>query len=174
MQLWDTGGREQFRAISPAYYRDAVGGLLVFDITNRQSLDNLSVWLKDAQKYAGPYKPVFILVGNKTDQAIYRKVSKEAALSFATQHDMDYYETSAMNGSNVEEVFHKLTDKILTLVDGEVIKIEEGWRGVKRGKELSHTLSGRSYHIGRRYSTSITLGELSDDDRERNKGCCCC
>ena len=131
------------------YYRDAVGGLLVFDITNRESFANLSVWLNDAQRYAGPYKPVIILVG---DQAIHREVSKEEALSFATQHDMEYYEISARNGSDIEEVFDKLADKILTLVDDGSIRIEEGWRGVKRGQS-HHNLQG-----------PLTLG---DHDRRR-------
>ena len=169
LEVSDTGGQDRFRAIVPMYYRNTVGGLLVFDITNSKSYANLSVWLEDAQSHhAGPYKPVFVLVGNKTDQARQRKVSKEEALSFANQHNMEYYETSAKNGSNIEKVFHKLTDKILTLVDDGSIKIEEGCRGVKRGTELSHTsLSGQSHHIGQRYRTPITLREPSDDDQER-------
>ena len=83
----------------------------------------------------------FILVGNKTDQPGQREVSKEEALSFATQHDMEYYETSAMNGSNIEEVFHKLAEEILSLVDDGSIQIKEGWRGVKRGHS-HHNLQG--------------------------------
>ena len=132
LQLWDTAGLKRFRAIIHPFCRDAVGGLLVFDITNRESFTNLSVWQEEAQRCAGPYKPVFILVGNRADRAIHREVSKEEALSFATQHDMEYYETSAVNGSNIEKVFHKLGDKILTLVDGGLIKIEEGWKGVTK------------------------------------------
>ena len=151
LELWDTAGQDRFRAIIHSYYRNAVGGLLVFDITNRESYDNLSVWLEDAQRNAGPYKPVFILVGNKTDQARQRHVSKKEALRFANKHDMDYYETSAKNGSNIEEVFHKLADKILTLVDSGLIKTEEGWNGVKRGTELQH-------HQGRQH--------------EKQKKCC--
>ena len=168
LELWDTGGQERFRAIVRPYYRDAVGGLLVFDITNRKSLANLSMWLNDAQRYAWPHKPVFILVGNKTDQPRPREVSKEEALSFATLHDMEYYKTSAMNGLNIDEVFHRLAEKILTLVGGG--KIEEGWRGV-RGTELSHTSSsGQSHRNGQGYSEHITLGGHSD--HENRKKCC--
>lgn len=159
LQLWDTAGQDRFRAIVRAYYRNAVGGLLVFDITNRESYANLSAWLEDAQRNAEPHKPVFVLVGNKTDQTRHREVTKEEALFFATQHDMDYYETSAKNGSNVEEVFHKLADRIYTLVEDGLIKIEEGWDGVKKGTELSQTSSsGRSHRNGGGYSTTITLG----------------
>ena len=168
LELWDTGGQERFRAITCSYYRDAVGGLLVFDITNRESLANLSEWLEDAQRYAGPHKPIFILVGNKADQDIHREVSKEEALSFATQRDIDYCETSAMNGSDIEKVFHKLANKILTLVGGG--KIKKGWRGV-RGTELSHTSSsGQSHRNSQGYSERITLGGHSD--HENRKKCC--
>jgi small GTP-binding protein len=163
LQLWDTAGQDRFRAIVRAYYRNAVGGLLVYDICNRESFANLGVWLEDAQRNAEPHKPVFVLVGNKTDQSKHREVTKEEAGLFATRHGMDYYETSAKNGSNVDEVFHRLAKKIYALVDDGVIRIEEGWDGVKRGTELSHTSSNYSQHrnggmSGQKYSTTITLG----------------
>ena len=128
LQVWDTGGQDRFRSIVHSYYRNAVGGLLVFDITHRESFNNLYMWLHDAECYAGPYEPVFILVGNKKDQAIHREVSKEEASFFATEHGMEYYETSAVNGLNIEEVFHKLADRILTLVDDGLIMVKEGWK----------------------------------------------
>ena len=168
LEMWDTAGEERFRAITCSYYRDAVGGLLVFDVTNRKSFANSSVWLNDVQRYSGPYKPVFILVGNKTDQPGQREVSKEEALSFAIQHDMEYYETSAVNGSNIEEVFHKLGDKILTLVDGGLIKIEEGWRGVKRGPSHHHNFQGPSHHHN--FQGPITLGGHAQGRQRRR--CC--
>ena len=134
LEVWDTSGRDRFRCITCSYYPNTVGGLLVFDITHRESFSNLSRWLEDAQTNAGPHKPIFILVGNKTDLAKHRKVSREEALSFAAQHDMDYCETSAKNGSDIEEVFHKLADQILTLVDSGLIKIEEDWKGIVKGE----------------------------------------
>ena len=119
LEMWDTSGSSRLRTNIALLSHMTIGGLLVFDITNRESFANLSMWLEEAQRqHAGPHKPVFILAGNKADQAIHRKVSKEEALSFAIQHDMDYCEISAMNGSDIEKVFHKLADKILTIVNG--------------------------------------------------------
>ena len=173
LELCDTVGEERFRSIFRNYYRDAVGGLLVFDITCKKSFAELNVWLEIAQRYAGPYKPVFILVGNKTDLPKKREVRKEEALSFAIRHGMEYFETSAKNGSNIEEVFHKLADKILMLVDDGVIKVEEGWRGVKRGTEHSHTCSsGKSHRNRQGYSAPITLGghyDHCDHDQGRKQ-----
>ena len=141
LQLWDTAGQDRFRAIVRAYYRNAVGGLLVFDITNRESFANLGMWLEEARKNAEPHKPVFVLVGNKTDQDKQREVLKEDALKFARENDMVYYETSAKSGSNVEEVFHFLAEKIFTLVSDGVIRLQEGWDGVKKGSPMSRSHS---------------------------------
>ena len=180
LQLWDTAGQDRFRAIVRAYYRNAVGGLLVFDITNRESFANLGTWLEDAQRNAEPHKPVFILVGNKTDQEKHREVMKEDAVKFASQHGMDYFETSAKNGSNVEEVFHRLAKRIYTLVEDGIIKIQEGWDGVKRGTESSDSSSsGRSHRNGvsPKYSTTVTLdgqGSWSgrQQQQQQKKKCC--
>lgn len=139
LQLWDTAGQDRFRAIVRAYYRNAVGGLLVFDITNRESFANLSTWLEEAQKNAEPHKPVFVLVGNKTDQEKQREVLREDALKFAKKYDMEYFETSAKSGSNVDEVFQSLAQKIFTLVSDGVIRIQEGWDGVKKGIQMSRS-----------------------------------
>lgn len=158
LQLWDTAGQDRFRAIVRAYYRNAVGGLLVFDICSRESFANLGIWLEDALRNAEPHKPVFVLVGNKTDQAKYREVSRDEAVLFASQHGMDYYETSAKNGSNVEEVFHKLAQKIYTLVHDGVIRLEEGWDGVKQGTTTDTSNRHQHRNGGQRHSTTVTLG----------------
>ena len=185
LQLWDTAGQDRFRAIVRAYYRNAVGGLLVFDICNRESFANVSIWLEDAQRNADPHKPVFVLVGNKSDQAKHREVSRDEAVLFASQHGMDYYETSAKNGSNVEEVFHLLAKKIYTLVHDGVIRLEEGWDGVKKGStedslNRSHHRNGGQRHNS---STTVTLGSghswresgssvSSGGERGAKKKCC--
>ena len=173
LQLWDTAGQDRFRAIVRAYYRNAVGGLLVFDICNRESFANVGTWLDDAQRNAEPHKPVFVLVGNKTDQAKYREVSRDDAVLFASQHGMDYYETSAKNGSNVEEVFHKLAEKIFMLVDDGVIRVEEGWDGVKKGsrKESSSTHSLQRNGSGRHGRTvTLTSGQSWRGEGASNGG----
>ena len=185
LQLWDTAGQDRFRAIVRAYYRNAVGGLLVYDICNRESFANLWTWLEDAQRNAEPHKPVFVLVGNKSDQAKFREVSRDEAGLFASQHGMEYFETSAKNGSNVEEVFHRLAKKIYTLVDDGVIKVEEGWDGVKRGgkKTVSAGRSPQHRNGSGRYSATVTLGSgqswredgISNgrpQSRQEKKKCC--
>ncbi len=163
LQLWDTAGQDRFRAIVRAYYRNAVGGLLVFDITNRESFANLTVWFEDAQQNAERHHLVFVLVGNKTDQQRHREVSKEEGMKYAEDHDMEYIETSAKSATNVEEAFHMLSRRILTFVEGGSIKVEEGWDGVKRGQPMRRSLSPLR-------STTISLSPEAAQEEKRK--CC--
>ena len=151
LQLWDTAGQDRFRAIVRAYYRNAVGGLLVYDITNWESFANLNIWLDEARKNAEPHKPVFVLVGNKTDQEKHREVPRENAEKFARAHGMQYFETSAKSGSNVDEVFQFLAEKIYSLLKDGAIRIQDGWDGVKGGH------SSNSFQNGKPSSHAIDL-----------------
>lgn len=167
MQLWDTAGQDRFRAIVKAYYRNAVGGLLVFDMTNRESFQNLEDWYDEVMKIAHPHKPVFVLVGNKYDQVKQRLVTREEGLRFARNHDMDYVETSAKSGHNVEEAFHVLAQKLLYMVENGQIKIEDGWDGVKGGETL-HQKKGGSPFRGDSIAVSLDTGPQTPS----KKKCC--
>ena len=174
MQLWDTAGQDRFRAIVKAYYRNAVGGLLVFDITNRESFLNLDEWYEEVMKIADPHKPVFVLIGNKDDQVKQRQVTREEGLRFAQSHGMDYMETSAKSGHNVEESFQVLGEKIMSMVESGEIKIEDGWDGVKRGEVLAPKRRARSPFGGDSpYNTTVSLDNSpSQQSREKNSKCC--
>lgn len=168
LQLWDTAGQDRFRAIVRAYYRNAVGGLLVFDIGNRESFANLRVWLEDAKKYAEPHEPVFLLLGNKNDQEKYREVTKDEGLRFAQEHNMEYIEASAKTGANVEEAFLRVTQRIHFLVEEGTIKLQDGWDGVKRGQ-----LSRKSVPpVGNGTSRSTTVSLVSNRSDTTQKKCC--
>ena len=168
LQLWDTAGQDRFRAIVRAYYRNAVGGLLVYDITNRESFANLNIWFEEARKNAEPHKPVFVLVGNKTDQEKQREVPRENAEKFARDHGMQYFETSAKSGSNVDEVFQFLAEKIYSLVNDRVILVQDGWDGVKGGNSSNSFRNGKS-------SSHLSAHALDLDSKwpKTNKKKCC-
>lgn len=104
MMIWDTAGQERFYTIAKAYFRSALGVVLVFDITDRKSFDQLPRWLRDARMEADPHCSV-ILVGNKSDLAASRNVSKEEAEEFARTHELQYIETSALDNVCIEETF---------------------------------------------------------------------
>lgn len=135
LQIWDTAGQDRFRAIIKSYFRNAVGGLLVFDIANRSSFENLNGWLEEAREGSNGQKLVFVLVGNKSDLELKRAVSKEEAWQYAHEHGMDYIETSAISGTNVERAFQMLAHGVHSMVeDGEINRYRESWDGVKRGQ----------------------------------------
>ena len=113
LQIWDTAGQERFRSIAKAYYRNAVGVILVFDITERKSFDDLSSWLNDIRTLCDP-NAVIQLIGNKSDLAQSRIVTLSEAEQYATQQHMSYLETSAKGGDNVREAFIRVAGQILS------------------------------------------------------------
>jgi len=111
-QIWDTAGQERFRAITSAYYRGAVGALLVYDLAKHVTYENVNVWLKELRDHADN-NIVVMLVGNKSDLRHLRAVSTEDAKKFAAENNLSFIETSALDSSNVELAFTKiLTGKI--------------------------------------------------------------
>lgn len=106
LQIWDTAGQEKFRSIAKSYFRHAVGVVLVYDITDRKSFDDLSLWLNDVHSLCDPNASI-IMIGNKLDMSSQRAVSTSEAQSFATNHQLSYIETSARGGDNVVEAFNR-------------------------------------------------------------------
>jgi small GTP-binding protein len=112
LQIWDTAGQERFRSISKTYYRNAVGVILVFDLTDRKSFDSLTSWLNDIHALCDS-NAVIQLIGNKSDLAARRVVTIVEAESFAKQHQMGYLEASAKVGENVKDAFVNVAAKIM-------------------------------------------------------------
>ncbi|KAL6063560.1 Ras-related protein Rab-11A, variant 3 [Balamuthia mandrillaris] len=113
LQVWDTAGQERYRALCSAYYRGALGALVVYDITNRQSLEHIPKWLEELDRYC-TQDVVVILVGNKCDLVSQRCVSVEEGKRLAEKENMFFIETSAKSGSNIEKAFVQLTKGALS------------------------------------------------------------
>jgi small GTP-binding protein len=103
-QIWDTAGQERYRAITSAYYRGAVGALLVYDIAKVGSYEDVERWLQELRDHADP-NIVVMLVGNKTDLESLRQVQTDVAKDFAQRSDLSFIETSALEAQNVEAAF---------------------------------------------------------------------
>lgn len=113
VQVWDTAGQEKFRAITKAYYRGAVGAMLVYDMTNKETFVSLERWLNEIKEWADSPNIVVMMLGNKSDMEEDRKVSKEEAIRFAEQSKMGFVETSAKTGNNVDFAFTKIVEGTL-------------------------------------------------------------
>ena len=112
--LYDTAGQEKFRSLIPMYTRDANIILLVYDITNKESFENLSLWLKDLTNI-NINEVIVCIVGNKIDLTEKREVTNEEGQKFGEEHDFIFQEVSAKTGDGFSELFYKsLFEKIRT------------------------------------------------------------
>ncbi|XP_042379327.1 ras-related protein Rab11D-like [Zingiber officinale] len=115
-QIWDTAGQERYRAVTSAYYRGAVGALLVYDITRRQSFDHIPRWLEELRSHSDR-NVVIMLVGNKSDLEDQRDVTKDEALEFAQKENLFFLETSALKATNIENAFQTVLTEIFNIVN---------------------------------------------------------
>ncbi|XP_006045257.1 ras-related protein Rab-37 isoform X1 [Bubalus kerabau] len=104
LQIWDTAGQERFRSVTHAYYRDAQALLLLYDITNKSSFDNIRAWLTEIHEYA-QRDVVVMLLGNKADVSSERVIRSEDGEMLAREYGVPFMETSAKTGMNVELAF---------------------------------------------------------------------
>jgi len=110
-QIWDTAGQERYRAITSAYYRGAVGALLVYDISKTATFKNVERWLSELRENASG-NIVVMLVGNKCDLKYLREVQTETSKEFAEKNNLSFIETSALDSTNVEAAFHTILTEI--------------------------------------------------------------
>ncbi|CAO2634612.1 Ras-related protein Rab-11A [Lemmus lemmus] len=114
-QIWDTAGQERYRAITSAYYRGAVGALLVYDIAKHLTYENVERWLKELRDHADS-NIVIMLVGNKSDLRHLRAVPTDEARAFAEKNGLSFIETSALDSTNVEAAFQTILTEIYRIV----------------------------------------------------------
>ncbi|MHA2391950.1 MAG: Rab family GTPase [Promethearchaeota archaeon] len=110
-QIWDLGGQESFRSLRRLYLEGANGGLVIFDLTDRESFDKLSDWINSFKEARG--EQPLVLLGNKSDLENQIKITNAEASQFAMDNNMELIMTSAKTGHNVEEAFIQLTRRIL-------------------------------------------------------------
>eukprot|EP00912_Choanoflagellata_sp_UC4_P000581 UC4_evm3s357 len=118
LQIWDTAGQERFRTITTAYYRGAMGILLVYDITAEKSFENIKVWIKNIEEHASEDVEKMIL-GNKCDMEDKRVIKKEQGEALASEYGVGFMETSAKANVNVEEAFMKIARDIKKKMDAK-------------------------------------------------------
>jgi small GTP-binding protein len=132
IQLWDTAGMERYRALNKVFYREAVGAIIVFDLTSYPSFEDLDSWLREFMANARP-NPSIVICGNKLDLADERQVEDEEIMHFCADHNaLNCFETSAKSGEGVERMMKCLLDllpKEACAVQTTVLSVQEEEKG---------------------------------------------
>ncbi|KAF5737335.1 ras-related protein RABA4d-like [Tripterygium wilfordii] len=155
-QIWDTAGQERYRAVTSAYYRGAVGAMLVYDMTKRQSFDHMARWLEELRGHADK-NIVVILIGNKCDLGSLRAVPTEDAQEFAQRENLFFMETSALESTNVETAFLTVLTEIYRIISKRPLAAND-----------AHDSTGNS---GLLKGTRIIVSG-QEQDSAKTGGCC--
>lgn len=122
LQLWDTAGQERFRSLTTAFYRDAMGFLLLFDLTSEQSFIEIRNWIEQLRIHAYCDSPDVILCGNKADLEDRRVIMEWRARDLAEKNNLVYIETSAATGQNVARAVETLLERVMIRMESAVDK----------------------------------------------------
>ena len=112
IQVWDTAGQDRFRSITKNYYKGAHGIILIYDITENKSFENVKNWMNQIKEEV-PDKVTIVLVGNKKDDEEHRKVTTEQGESMAKEFGVMFFECSAKTGENIDGIFNDLVKKVV-------------------------------------------------------------
>ena len=149
VKIWDSAGQERFKTVTRQYYKNAEGVMLIYDVTSQKSFSMIEEWFKSIIENKRKGAEV-ILIGNKKDM-VNRVISAEQGESLAKKFEIKYYETSALSGENVDQVFEELAENILKIK----LNTEE---------EESISLYYNSERDGKKKN--------SEKDRDKKQPCC--
>jgi small GTP-binding protein len=145
IQIWDTAGQERFRNITEAYYRKGHGIILVYDVSARQTFDNIPGWFDSIKAKCEGLGPIpIVLVGNKAD--LEPAVPMEEGFQIATDHGAKFFQTSAKDGSNIEDAFMECASAAAAAIANK--------------------------QAGDRPSTGVELGQKAEGAQPKKKGFC--
>ena len=145
-QIWDTAGQERYRAITSAYYRGAVGALLVYDITKRQTFDNVQRWLRELRDHADS-NIVIMMAGNKADLNHLRAISAKDAGALAEKEGLSFLETSALEALNVEKAFQSILLDIYQIISKKALAAQEAASSTSLPQGTTINVGGLSGNI---------------------------
>ena len=133
--IFDTAGQERFKSLATNYIKKANGILLVYDITERESFENIKNWMESIMDEPKNNNLPIVLVGNKSDLGEKRKVTKEEGQKKAEENGYKFFETSCLKGENVEECFLCLADQIYNRLGGKKIEQNQNLKLKKNTKK---------------------------------------
>ena len=159
IQIWDTAGQENFRSITRAYYKNSVCALVVYDISSRDSFNNVTSWIEDC-KNQSPKTIFMVLVGNKCDLEDKRQVSYEEGKELADKNELLFFQSFLKDGINVDEIFENSAKEIAKKIEQGYYDLETDSCGIKKGINRSNVQQIQSG------------GQQDNQNRGSGNGCC--
>ena len=169
LELWDTAGSEKFRSITKGYYKNATCAIIVYDISCKNSFLSVNRWIEDCKTNITNKDIYLILVGNKCDLNYKREVEEEEGKNFAENEGMAFYETSALTGANVENIFFDACKVISRKIDEGIYDFDDESYGLKRCL-INSNLSNNKRTLSR--SDSYYNSQKLKNGNNSGKKCC--
>ncbi|XP_050376372.1 ras-related protein RABA1c-like [Argentina anserina] len=141
-QIWDTAGQERYRAITSAYYRGAVGALIVYDVTRHATFENVDRWLKELRNHTDS-NIVVMLVGNKPGMCHLVVVPTEDGKTYAEKESLYFMETYALEAVNVENAFAEVLTQIYYIVSKKAVGTKSSTKSGLGGVLVFGVLEGK-------------------------------
>ena len=164
LRLWDTAGQERFKSVTRGYYSNSCCALIVYDVTDQSSFDSVKQWIEDSQTY-GSKDIHLVLVGNKIDLKDQRKISTEDGQNLATQYGMDFYESSASTGENINNIFEGICKYVNHKIDKGEYDLEDPSTGVTNS-ELEENI--------KIHKTMSIVEDMNSNKTDNKARSCCC
>ncbi len=158
IQIWDTAGQERFKSITTAYYKNCVCAIIVYDITSRDSFNDITDWINDCKSYS-PKTVLMALIGNKCDLKEFRHISTEEGQELANKNGIPFYETSAKDGTNIKEIFQITGEQIYQNIKDKYYNLDDIGCGIR-------------VSLYEKESSSIKLNKENNKEKKKKKCNC--
>ena len=182
LQIWDTAGMEKYKQITTSYYRGAQGAIVVFDLSSHSSFESVQQWIDEFCQItcteANTGDKMIILVGNKSDLVMQRQVSQEEIEKFVETNKIAYYETSALSGKGVQDMFETFANALMRKYIGKSLGMKDS-----KTKRINFQLGvGNNIDISNSALLNNNNDSNNDDDdsdnehsqhKNKSKGTCC-
>ena len=171
LEIWDTAGQERYRALTKIFYKNALAAVLVYDITRKQSFEELKNYWINQIKESAPENIILAIAANKSDLLDREQVNEDEARNFAKENNALFYETSAKNSIGVNELFIGIGKKFYGLDPDLKLKDDNNENERSDSKE-QNKINENNNNVGKIDTIKLNKGKINDKDNGNKKGCC--